>query len=333
MARRGMLPGCLGMAMVAVWLGSPSSAQQPPATWQTETNSRAPAVAAPSASDMRPTPPAPELPNTTIVPRSPSDQKPSVGGVGQVTLTALLTEDGQGIEQGLVWRVFHSKPGLDGKPRIISTHREASPVLRLEPGEYIVNVAYGRAHLTRRVTISKDRGSQERFVLNAGGLRLTSALVNGEHLNERAVTYDIFSDERDQYGQRQLVMSGVKPGIVIRLNAGIYYVVSTYGDANAVARADVTVEAGKLTEAQLSHAAAKVTFKLVARPGGDAIADTQWSLATPQGEVVKESIGALPTHIIAPGSYTLSARNAGDVFQRTFTVQSGQTAQIEVVRR
>ena len=58
----------------------------------------------------------------------------------------------------------------------------------------------------------------------------------------------------------------------------------------------MTVEAGKLTEATLSHAAAKVTFKLVARPGGDAIADTQWSLANAQGEIVKESVGALPTH-------------------------------------
>ena len=78
-------------------------------------------------------------------------------------------------------------------------------------------------------------------------------------------------------------MSGVKPGLVMRLNAGIYNVVGTYGDANAIARADVTVEAGKLTEATLTHAAAKVTFKLVARPGGDAIADTQWNVANAAG--------------------------------------------------
>ena len=78
---------------------------------------------------------------------------------------------------------------------------------------------------------------------------------NGEAVNEKAVSYEIYSDERDQYGQRTKVMSAAKPGLVIRLNAGIYNVVGTYGDANAVARADVTVEAGKLTEATLSHAA------------------------------------------------------------------------------
>ena len=124
-------------------------------------------------------------------------------------------------------------------------------------------------------------------------------------VTDKAVSYEIYSDERDQYGQRTKVMSAAKPGLVIRLNAGIYNVVGTYGDANAIARADVTVEAGKLTEATLTHAAAKVTFKLVARPGGDAIADTQWNVANAQGEVVKESVGALPTHVFAPGSYTL----------------------------
>jgi len=129
------------------------------------------------------------------------------------------------------------------------------------------------------------------------------------------------------------VMSGAKPGLVTRLNAGIYSIVGTYGDANAIARADVTVEAGKLTEATLTHAAARVTFKLVTRAGGDAIADTQWNVANARGETVKESVGALPTHIFAPGTYTVSARNAGEVFNRTFAVQAGQVVQVEVLRQ
>jgi hypothetical protein len=128
-------------------------------------------------------------------------------------------------------------------------------------------------------------------------------------------------------------MSGVKPGVIIRLNAGIYNVVSTYGDANAIARSDVTVEAGKLTDATLSHAAAKITFKLVTRAGGDAIADTQWQVSTGDRELIKESVGALPTHILAPGTYTVSAKHAGQVFQREFTVQAGETAQVEVLMR
>jgi preprotein translocase subunit YajC len=197
----------------------------------------------------------------------------------------------------------------------------------------MVNVAFGRANLSRKIVVSAERATQERFVLNAGGLRLNPVLASGEAITERAVSYDIYSDERDQYGQRTKLMSAVRPGTIIRLNAGIYNIVSSYGDANALARSDVTVEAGKLTEATLSHPAAKVTFKLVARAGGDAIADVQWTLANNRGETVKESVGALPSHILAPGTYTVSARNAGEVFQRQFSVQAGDVGQVEVVRR
>jgi len=314
---------------------APVCAQQ----WQTETDRtpRQPPAAAPSqAPGMRPTLPPIELPpNTTVVPRTTpgAKQNPAAAGGGQLSLVALLTQDGQSIEQGLTWRVFRDRPGPDGKPRLVSTHREANPVIRLEPGDYVVNVAFGRANLTRKITVSGERAVQERFVLNAGGLRLVSQIAGGEVVGERPVIYDIYSDERDQYGQRTKVMSAAKPGVVLRLNAGIYNIVGTYGDANAVVRADVTVEAGKLTEATLVHAAAKVTFKLVARAGGDAIADTQWTISTAQGETVKETVGALPTHIFAPGTYTASARNAGEVFHRQFAVQAGDAVQVEVMRR
>jgi len=327
------------LALITVLLSAllgagPTAAQQAErAPWQVQTNSIPPA--APPAPERGPAAPlSPVPPNTTIVPRSaPEAKSPATGGAGQVSLVAVLTQDGQNIDQGLLWRIFRDKPGADGKLKLLSTHREATPTLQLEAGSYIVNVAFGRANLTRRIAVSGERPMQERFVLNAGGLRLSPALANGEPANEKAVSYDIYSDERDQYGQRTKVMSGVKPGLVIRLNAGIYSVVGTYGDANAIARSDVTVEAGKLTEATLTHAAGKVTFRLVARTGGDAIADTQWNIANAQGEVVKESVGALPTHVFAPGTYTVSARNAGEVFQRTFTLQAGDSVQIEVVRR
>jgi len=329
--RKAHLHGIVVALAVAV-IGQPLLAQQQGrGAWQTETNTSAPG--APGAQPLLPNPDF--LPNTTVVPRSAAEPKASQGpgGTGQISLVALLTDDGQNIEQGLVWRIFRAKPGADGKPVLVATNKEASPSLRLPAGAYLVNVAFGRANLTRQITVSGEAPVQERFVLNAGGLRLNPVLASGEPINEKAVSYDIYSDERDQYGQRAKLMAGVKPSLIVRLNAGIYNIVSSYGDANATARADVTVEAGKLTEVTLSHAAAKVTFKLVARTGGDAIAETQWTVASAQGETVKESVGALPIHILAPGTYTVSAKNAGEVFQRQFKVQAGDVAQVEVVRR
>lgn len=324
----------ISMLLLAVAALAPSlaPAQQEPKQpgWQTQFGTiplpELPAQPAPQ-------PPAGQLPNTTVVPRVPMQPKSRAAGAdpGEVRLVAALTDDGQLIEQGLTWRIFQDKPGPDGKPRVISTHREPSPVLRLAPGNYLVNVVFGRAHLTRKITVGAPRAGPERFVLNAGGLRLTPVVGGGDALADRAFTIDIYSDDRDQHGQRTKVISDAKPGVILRLNAGIYGIVSTYGDANATVRVDVSVEAGKLTEATLNHAAAKVTFKLVTRPGGDAIADTQWAIATPTGQSVKESVGALPSHILAPGAYTVSARHAGREYERAFSVQAGQVVQVEVV--
>lgn len=280
-------------------------------------------------------PPSPQG-NVTIVPRSapgPDAQAPAAGTVGQVSLSASMTDDGQLIDQGLVWRVYRDKPGSDGRPRLVSLHREAMLTLRLEPADYVINVAYGRANLTRKITVAAGRPVQERFVLNAGGLRATLVLPGIDPTADRATVFDVYSDERDQLGQRKILVSGMRGGAILRLNAGIYNLVSTYGDANAITRADVAVEAGKLTEVTLTHQAAKVTLRLVARQGGEAIADTQWVITTRQGEIVKESVGALPSHILAPGGYIATAKNAGLAFQREFTVQGTQPIQVEVVRR
>jgi hypothetical protein len=268
--------------------------------------------------------------NTTMVPRSPAAEKPTVAP-GQVSLVAYLTDTSPAITQGLVWRVFQDGAGRDGKPKLLSTHKEASPTLRLEPGTYRVNVALGRANLTRKIAVAGDQPAREKFVLNAGGLRIVPVLATGERASEKLVSFDVESDERDEYGQRTKVVAGAKAGIVLRLNAGIYNIVSTYGDANAVARADVSVEAGKLSEVTLTHPAAQVSFKLVTREGGDAIADTQWSVANAQGDTVKESSGALPSHILAPGTYVARAKHAGRQFKRDFAVKAGDNVLVEVI--
>jgi hypothetical protein len=269
---------------------------------------------------------------TTVVPRSlPPAQPGQDGEIAQIRLVAQLTADGQHIDQGLVWRVFQEHGEADGKSKLLSTSRDASPTIKLAPGKYVVNAAFGRAHLTRTITVKPGSGPPaiEQFVLNAGGLRV-AALVGKAQAPQNSTSFAIYSD-RDQSDNRKLIMSAVKPGVVIRLNAGIYNIVSTYGDSNATVRSDVTVEAGKLTETTVTHAAAKATFKLVNRAGGEALPDTQWTIETPRGDVVKESVGALPTHIFAPGNYIVVAKSQGKAFQREFTLTDGETTQVEVI--
>lgn len=308
---RDTLRGLVLATAATVALSAPASAQQdllegalsPPAPAQSETD--------PS--------------NTTVIQRA---QPTSPIASDQLQLVALLTADGQRIEQGVTWRVYAG--GTEkGKVRLISTHEEASPKLTLQPGDYVINAAFGRAYLTRKVAVKAGAGAVEQFVLNAGGLRV-DARVGGAEAPGNTVRFNIYSD-RDQQDNRRTIMMGAKPGLVVRLNAGIYQIESTYGDANATVRTDVTVEAGKLTEATLTHTAARATFKLVARSGGEAIADTQWRIESAAGQLVKEAAGAFPTHMLAPGKYIAVARHAGKAFRREFSLDDGAQQEIEVL--
>jgi hypothetical protein len=268
--------------------------------------------------------PPPGTKNTTVIERATGGKAASA-----LKLVALLTADGQQIDQGLIWRVFQTS-GPGGKSKLVSESREASPSMKLPPGEYTVNAAFGRANLTRKIVVKPGGPPYEAFVLNAGGLRL-SALVGGKPAPPGSVTYAIFSDDRDQFDSRTAVMSGAKPNLVIRLNSGIYRIESQYGDANAKIETDVTVEAGKLTETTVAHSGGKATFKLVTRQGGEAMPDTRWTVQTAEGEVAKESVGALPTHILLPGQYVVTASSGGHLFKSSFEIKDGDVINVEVL--
>ena len=271
-------------------------------------------------------------PKESAVPaRTHSDQGAGSSSPVPVTFKALLTEAGPQLKTGLIWRVFSPRPGPDGVRKLVSMHRDAMPTAALPPGEYLVNAAYGLSNLTRKIKVESGRSLEETFVLNTGGLKLAAVLVSGMRLSQSSVRFDILSDDEDQFGNRRKIMEDAKPGLVIRLNAGAYHIVSLYGDANATVRADVTVEPGKITEATIKHAAAAMTFKLVQSPGGEALADTQWSILTTTGDVVKENAGALPTHILAVGDYAVVAKHNAESYTSKFEVVSGKPKQIEVV--
>lgn len=327
--RVAMGRACVLGLVGSLWFPLPSNAQQPiPPPWQSDVEVRR-RIEPPA------TPPTGETNNTWAPAKqtpSPRPQAATPANQAKVALSAYLTQDGEMIDQGLVWRVYSEPaPAEPPLPRLIGTWSEPAPVVSLSPGRYLVNVAFGRAHLTRRISVPRTTQLNESFVLNAGGLRVTAVLGTSEKVEDQSVSYDVFQGDADQLGGRTKVAVNLRPGLIVRLNAGLYHLVSTLGDANAAVNADVTVEAGKLTDAVISHHAARVTFKLVDRAGGEAQADTQWAVHNEQGDLIRETQGALPSHILAAGSYVANARHAGRLYQRQFTVTSGEPAQVEVV--
>ncbi|MFB2553278.1 hypothetical protein [Ensifer soli] len=253
------------------------------------------------------------------------------GVLKDVALEAKLTANGGPVEQGLSWRVFSPIPGEDGKLPLLATSEGGSAAFTLVPGEYFVNVAFGRAGATRKIHVPES-GAMERqvLVLDAGGIMLNAVSGSDVRIPPSELRFSVYSSEVKEDGERPLIVADVAPESVVRLNAGTYHVVSDYGSVNAVIRADIQVEAGKLTQATLQHRAAKLTLKLVSEAGGEAIADTAWSILTSSGDTVSESVGAFPTLVLAEGSYIVVARNKDKIYQRDFTVEAGVNTDIEV---
>ncbi len=289
-----------------------------------------------SADPLAALPPAGGLPGS-VTPYAPPDMVPDLGGLdltpavgSELVLSAKLTEDGKPLRSGVVWRVFGEKPGPDGKLPMVAQANGGTAQIRLQPGVYLVHCGFGYAGRTDRIEVGKgirDVG----FVLNAGGLKLQATASEDRPLKSDDLSFDVYSMQTDERGERKPVALNVPPGDLLRLTADTYYVVSHYGSVNAQTHADVEVKAGKLSEVTLYQKAAEVTLKLVGEAGGEAIADTKWSILTPGGDIVTEGVGAFPSFILAAGGYTVIAKHDDQVFQREFDVESGLDAEVEVL--
>jgi hypothetical protein len=262
---------------------------------------------------------------------SPKGETPlALGSSGAITLSAQLTDKGPDITRGIVWRVFKPEAARDGKLPMVASAHGGTAVFQLAPGSYLVHASYGRAGATKRITVGKD-AKREGLVLDAGGLKLDAVLSGGARIPPKKLRFSIYEGHAEPNGDRALIIPDVEPNSVVRLNAGIYHVVSTYGSVNAVIRSDIRVEAGKLTEATVEHHAAEMTMKLVREPGGEAIADTSWSLLNESGDPIKETVGAFASMVLAEGQYTIIAKNRDRIYQKDFTVVAGQNQEIEVL--
>lgn len=257
-------------------------------------------------------------------------------------LAARYSSDGPVVNRALHWRVFTERPGTDQPLTLVTESKENSPTFQLQPGRYVVHVAYGLASFAQRVNVTENM--RETLIVNAGGLRLHGR-VGDAVIAQQKLRFDVYEGNflqrttgegqknRTMRSERPPVIRGVLPGDVVLLPAGTYYVQSTYGEGNSTITADVRIEAGRLTDATVHHRAAQITLRLVHATGGEALANTSWSVLTPGGDAIKEFIGAFPSIVLADGEYVAVARHDGQTYQANFKVLAGQDREVEVLAR
>jgi len=263
----------------------------------------------------------------------PLAQAVSTVPAGRVALavSARYGRDTPAISGGLIWRVYAAKPDANGVFRLIKEDHAAAPTFVLPPGNYVVHASLGLASAAKAVQL-RSESIREIFDIPAGGIRLEGR-VGDARIPTGQISFDIFTGSQFDTTERRPIAQNVMTGDVVLLPEGTYYIVSNYGDGNSVVRSDVHVQVAKLTDVVVTHRAAIITLKLVNDPGGEALANTQWTVLTPGGDVIKESIGAFPRVVLAEGDYHVIARNDGKTYQRDFKVITGVDGEVEVLAR
>jgi hypothetical protein len=256
---------------------------------------------------------------------------PVPAGRVALVVAARYGRDAAPISSGLIWRVYAAKPDATGVFRLIKEDHGAAPTFVLPPGSYVVHASLGLASAAKPVVLRSET-VHEVFDIPAGGVRLEGR-VGDARIPAGQISFDIYTGSQFEATERRPIAQNVLTGDVVLLPEGTYNIVSNYGDGNSVVRSDVQIQAAKLTDIVVTHRAAVITLKLVNNSGGEALANTQWTVLTPGGDVIKESIGAFPRIVLAEGDYHVIARNEGRTFQRDFKVITGVDGEVEVLAR
>ena len=284
-----------------------------------------PGTGSPGATLVLPAPPPAATP--------PVAQTTPVVPAGHVALavSARYGRDAPAIGGGITWRVYAGKPDATGVFHLVKEDKAAAPTFMLPPGNYVVHASFGLASAAKAVQLRAET-VREVFDIPAGGVRLEGR-VGDARIPPGQISFDVYTGSQFDTTERRPIAQNVLTGDVVLLPEGTYYIVSNYGDGNSVVRSDVHVQVAKLTDIVVTHRAAVITLKLVNEPGGEALANTQWTVLTPGGDVIKESIGAFPRVVLAEGDYRVIAHNEGKTFPRDFKVITGVDGEVEVLAR
>jgi hypothetical protein len=250
-------------------------------------------------------------------------------GQGTLALSARFGKDLPLINGGLHWRVYRIEQ--NGAPKLVKEEKAPAPAFSFAPGSYVVSVAFGLASATKAVQVRAE-SVKEVFEIAAGGLRIEGR-VGDARIPHGQISFELYQGSQFEPGDKRAMATSIMTGDIVLVPEGTYHIVSNYGDANSTVRSDIRVQAGKLTDTTINHRAAIITLKLVNERGGEARANTQWSVLTPGGDVIKESIGAFPRVILAEGEYRAIARNDNRTYEGAFRVVNGVDGEVEVVAR
>ena len=247
-----------------------------------------------------------------------ADAKPAPDETsGRLTAQARIMDGTAPMTSGVSWTVYQAEAGAPSQR--VATSKQAQPSFDLKPGDYVIESNLGYARVRDFVTIQSGEKASSDLVFNAGGLSLSTVLAGKPPTKATDVSYTV-----TERSTGRIVVRNLRSNKVIHLNSGDYEVISRYGSANAIVKANLSIQAGKLTEATLNHNAGRVKFKLASNDSGKALDDVSWEIQMSNGSSVASSAVSQPGYVLAAGAYKVIAKHAGNVYRSSFIVRPGE---------
>jgi hypothetical protein len=234
-------------------------------------------------------------------------------------LSASLDSDGGTITRDIDWTLRDS----DGD--IVFQRSRPVAVMSLKPGDYTVELAYGMAHMSQRLTLLEGNQLRVNFILNIGGIRILPRLKGLATLPVPSET-KVYANSGADKGR--LIATSEIPGEILRVVSGEYRVESRFMPGNAVAVTDVTVKPGIMSSVEIDHIAGYARLTATT----DAVHGILWQVTSSTGENLLEQEAQSLTLILKPGTYTARAQIGAELRTAQFVVKAGEASDIALAK-
>jgi len=247
---------------------------------------------------------------------------------GKLRLTATATESGPPLDDVVF---FVHAADNSGQARELARSELRHAEFDLPAGKYKISALYGLARVEREVTIKAGAVADEKLVLDAGVVRLSSKLTGSDAPLDKQLIYKVYAMTPDQGASSQSIATSAKPAPTMFLPAGKYRIESQYGWHNARQTRELDVGAGQTTDIVFEHKASEVKLKLVIGPGTPAPGRVKWTLKYANGGTVLISQDDAPSLILQAGSYQVVAQYGTKTYSRAFEANPNEVHTIELV--
>ena len=255
---------------------------------------------------------------------------------GYLRITPIPTEGAEPLTDNQFYYVYHAKKDLEGNRREVARSGNAKPLFRLNAGDYHIVALHGKARASFDVSIKADELSDETLNMNVGYLRVANVMAEGQPALEKDVFYYVYGAKKDLEGNRKEVTRSGNAQPLFRLSDGDYFIVAQYGSSRATA--EVTVEAGALSEVTMVQNAAVLRAETVLEEGGAAldkgvfwyIYDAKQDLEGKRREVTRSG-SAKPILFLKEGSYLLDVRYGNESYSFPVELTAGEIKDVSLL--